>query len=627
MKADNPLFCDSTLVSVHDSKTFECNNSVFDDTAEEKPTMKGNQNGILSHSNGYKEEDSLGFPANGFANSNVHGNIEDPLACDSEDGNEFWKVPELDHSIFFDNNNEIRDSSVSDDQNVDMSKIIGDKRSGNPFACDIPSSETNEIDSASVMDDQNGGLSNIINSKRGGNPFECDTKDRDQPWNIPEYSSMIVDFLDDKETEAIDSDSPFTSHSELFENNAHLYSDKGVTDHDLPELSVCYRENNFNIVKDICMDEGVPAVDKVLTESWKDDLLNTSVSVAADEEQQSNTRESIDKASVPASVSKDSSFEDAKNIAVTHDTENEVTGALVPNGFKPSLENNANKDADKDSYLEDLMMIFGSKCTTNGKATNASEKPSSPNNAVPLEESNIKNSQRANSDGDQSAPQLDQRSFEQAILKSQTAVSAADETNNKGPASHLFNNSKEGAGASIFDVNLPKPESTKSMEDGVEKLPEDSLKSKVISVHKDGNSDDISAASQVHSAKSVDSTAGNVHEKSLESQAVTNLEDKLAGNFPPGSQGHFVDGEESFADGEASFAAIPASGSITYSGPIAYSGSVSLRSDCSTTSARSFAFPVLQNEWNSSPVRMAKAERRRLRKQKGWRQGLLCCRF
>ncbi|CAN4122011.1 unnamed protein product [Withania somnifera] len=563
------------------------------DTAEEKPTMKGNQNGILSHSNGYKEEDSLGFSANDFGNSNVHDNSKDSLSSAVKDGNEFWKVPELGDSIFFDNNNEITASSVRDDHNVDLSKIVSDIRGGNPFACDIPSSETNEINAASVVDDQNGGLSNIIHSKRGGNPFECDTKDRDQPWNIPEYNSIIVDFLDDKENEAIDSDSPFTSHSELFENNTHFYSDKDVTDHELPELTVCYRENNFNVVKDICMDEGVPAVDKVLTESGKDDQPSTSVSVAADEEQQSSRSESVDMGSTLASVSLDS---DAKNIAVTHDTEQEATGALVPNGFKPSQENNANKDADKDPYLEDLMMLFSSKCTTNGKSTNASEKPSSPNTVVRVEESNIKNSQRAKSDGDESTVQPDQKPFEQEILQSQSAVSATDETNNKDP----------GTGASILDFSSTNSESTKSTNKGVENVPEDSLMSKAISVHKDGDSDNRSAASQVHFA----STTDNAHQQHLESQNVAN------------GQGHFADGEASF-----SAAGAPISGSITYSGPISYSGSVSLRSESSTTSARSFAFPVLQNEWNSSPVRMAKAERRRLQKYKCWRQGLLCCRF
>ncbi|CAF1920006.1 BnaC02g35230D [Brassica napus] len=78
--------------------------------------------------------------------------------------------------------------------------------------------------------------------------------------------------------------------------------------------------------------------------------------------------------------------------------------------------------------------------------------------------------------------------------------------------------------------------------------------------------------------------------------------------------------------GETSFsAAEPVSGHITYSGQIVFSGSLSVRSDASTTSGRSFAFPVLQSEWNSSsPVRMAKANKKR---QKGWRDILMCCRF
>ncbi|XP_078154625.1 uncharacterized protein LOC144549930 [Carex rostrata] len=60
---------------------------------------------------------------------------------------------------------------------------------------------------------------------------------------------------------------------------------------------------------------------------------------------------------------------------------------------------------------------------------------------------------------------------------------------------------------------------------------------------------------------------------------------------------------------------------------IAYSGSLSIRSDSSTTSARSFAFPIMQNEWNSSPIKMAKADQRRYRKHRGWRSNLFCCSF
>ncbi|GAB2225955.1 hypothetical protein Droror1_Dr00021736 [Drosera rotundifolia] len=60
--------------------------------------------------------------------------------------------------------------------------------------------------------------------------------------------------------------------------------------------------------------------------------------------------------------------------------------------------------------------------------------------------------------------------------------------------------------------------------------------------------------------------------------------------------------------------------SITYMGPVSYSGNISLRSESSAGSARSFAFPVLQTEWHGSPVRMARADQRRLRKNRGWLQ-------
>ncbi|GLJ15903.1 hypothetical protein SUGI_0262730 [Cryptomeria japonica] len=59
----------------------------------------------------------------------------------------------------------------------------------------------------------------------------------------------------------------------------------------------------------------------------------------------------------------------------------------------------------------------------------------------------------------------------------------------------------------------------------------------------------------------------------------------------------------------------PISGAISYSGPIPFSGSISHRSDSSTTSTRSFAFPILAPEWNSSPVKMRQADPRYYRKK------------
>ncbi|XP_076953601.1 uncharacterized protein LOC143627724 [Bidens hawaiensis] len=71
----------------------------------------------------------------------------------------------------------------------------------------------------------------------------------------------------------------------------------------------------------------------------------------------------------------------------------------------------------------------------------------------------------------------------------------------------------------------------------------------------------------------------------------------------------------------------PVSGLVTYSGPITAYGNISHRSDESNASVRSFAFPILPNEWNSSPIRMAKADPKQSRKHRGWRQAFICCGF
>ncbi|GKU95100.1 hypothetical protein SLEP1_g8502 [Rubroshorea leprosula] len=61
--------------------------------------------------------------------------------------------------------------------------------------------------------------------------------------------------------------------------------------------------------------------------------------------------------------------------------------------------------------------------------------------------------------------------------------------------------------------------------------------------------------------------------------------------------------------------------------PFPCSSSVSIRSNSSTASSQSFAFPILQSEWNDSPVRMAKPDQKQMRKQQSWKICFLCCKF
>ncbi|KAF3632037.1 putative D-aminoacyl-tRNA deacylase-like [Capsicum annuum] len=538
--------------------------------------MTENPDEILSNSNGYKDK-SLIFTKDLLAPNGCDG-IKDSLPCETKERNEFWNIQELDDSAFFE---------------------------------DISRSNKHELRASPLKDDLNEDLSNLTSSKRHENPFACDTTDRDHPWSIPEFDdSMIVNFLDGKETGAVVSNVQFTSVSELFDTDTHLYTDKDVVECKLPGSTICYKENNYNIMKDICMDEGVPLMDKIVTESRKDDQPDSSVSVAADENQPRNTREGFDSELVSADEPKASLVASIFKISVDDHTtkEDEDTKSLVPNGFNPFVEDNNSKDADKDYYLVDMMKIFGSNGTTIEKATNISEK-----------ESDIQNSKESNFHADQSAQQPDQMPSSVEAFNSQNAVSTADETNYNGPAINFSNNSKSEAGAVTCDFNLTELASISSMAKTDKNLPEQSLRLEAVSNQKDGNSDSFSAATQVHFTNSVDSTnSSSIQGKSLDNQNVANLEYKNSGNPHLGVSGYIADGEASFS------AAGPASGLITYSGPISHSANISLRSDSSTTSARSFAFPVLQSEWNSSPVRMAHAERR---KHRGWRQRVLCCKF
>lgn len=330
--------------------------------------MTENPDEMLTHSNGCKDSKSLVLPTKDLLDSNGRDSTKDSLACEKEK-NEFWNVQELDDSVFIE---------------------------------DISRSNKLENRASPLKDDPDEAPSHLTSCKRNGNPFACDTADRDHPWSIPKFEDpIIVNFFDDKEKETVVSSTQFTSLSELFGADTHLYTDKGVLEFELPESTICYKENDYNIMKDICMDEGVPLMDKIVTESRKYDQPDSSISLAADEHQPRITREGVDSELVSSGESKASSVESAVKISVDHHTTKEDEGnkSLVPNGINPFLEDNMSKDAEKDPYL-DVMKIFGSKDTTMAKPTNISEK-----------ESDSQNFKESNSDADQSAQQANQVLF------------------------------------------------------------------------------------------------------------------------------------------------------------------------------------------------------------------------
>ncbi|KAM3398136.1 hypothetical protein P3S68_001650 [Capsicum galapagoense] len=494
---------------------------VVSDTPEDKATLKVNQNRILCHLNDNKEANSLVVPTKDLHDSNGYVGSKETLSCDTNDMDKSWEVSELYESVL---------------DNISKTK--------------------DEISVPTVEDDQNETLANRITSRRYGNPFACDKKDIDQQyWNTPELErSMIPDLIDEEENKlSTITGAPHTSGCKLFEADKKSYTEKRLKEYDLPELMVCYKESNYNSIKNICMED-----------SWNNAQPGTYVSVPADDQDQhSNTSESADTVSVPAadddqnsttSESADTELTSAggsKSSVEYENNEEKDTESPVPKYLKTTSQDEVNGDSDTATYLEDLIMIFGSSGTAKWKHTNSMLRTEGPS----IEKS-------------QQSKHPDQIPFEEVALESQNAVSAVSEASNNRPDTNVFYDSQLGFEAIVVDFNSTKPTSTSKMYQGVENIPEPRNRS---------------------------------------------FRDLL------------LDTQGYLADGEASFSALGRqSGWIIKSRRISSFGSIS---DSSTTSSGSFTFPILESEWNSSPIRMGEVGSGHFRKHRSWKQGILCCRF
>ncbi|KAJ1400870.1 hypothetical protein SESBI_29169 [Sesbania bispinosa] len=318
-----------------------------------------------------------------------------------------------------------------------------------------------------------------------------------------------------------------------FENSVDVYMDKTVTECEA-EL-VCYKESNYHVVKDICVDEGVLSKHKVMFESNIDEKAYSFFpSECFENKEKLKDSTGINELNLPATVESDQA-------SANHDQ---------PMDLKHKTE----------GVTENLI----------GKVNKEVVLPEDKQDSVPSDDKGEKVSVE---------PELHSQSedsnnmVEEAVLASPALVLTVGESNSNSVV--LENRSI------TYQFDPPAPADCGKMEChqvGSCKCNETQHTSKLVELQ----SDDQAITSQIR---------------------------------------HSL--------GESSFSAVvgTVSSRISYSGPVPYSGSISLRSDSSTTSTRSFAFPVLQSEWNSSPVRMAKADRRHYRKHRGWRRSLLCCRF
>ncbi|KAH6823133.1 18S pre-ribosomal assembly protein gar2-like protein [Perilla frutescens var. hirtella] len=475
--------------------------------------------------------------------------------------------------------------------------------------------------------------------------LSSDSSDIDKEQRSSEHESLdtVEEFADCNGSDSRDSSSP-------------LFTDKNVMECDLPELEVCYKEMDCQILKDICVDEGRPQKDVNVIESCKDEEPGCLFPQPPND---------IDHCEAEEDSSLDADSFTADQCGSSKELNSQERLDSCP---EDSLEKDTVKQCETENAVETVEAYFDAT----GKAENdSSEDDSLVDRKLPIEDIDTQSS--LGLDAGNKVVQVPDQILNQEAEPKSPASSSAEAGGGTGEdvqASCLLYNSKVENGSITFNFSSPEgavpgncmtedvEEQSADSEDvhkdvNAENLPE-AMEEKVqctsdrvgdsnkqCLINDEGNSDGGPVTSYVQSVRIEDSSCGNDHEGSPEHkqeksddvsidapvQSPTNespapTNDVLAsepnapnhegmdsGDVPVVSQLQQDLGETSFS----------AASMITYSGPIAFSGSLSHRSDGSTTSGKSFAFPVLQSEWNSSPVRMAKADRRHFRKHKGWR--------
>lgn len=118
------------------------------------------------------------------------------------------------------------------------------------------------------MNDQNG-ISSHPNGYERVAPLSTELKNENGYRKAPEHDVYedVDDFTSCNEEAAKESFASSGAHTEMSHADSTVYTDKNVLESDLPELIVCYKDSIFHAVKDICVDDGMPAENKCPTEN------------------------------------------------------------------------------------------------------------------------------------------------------------------------------------------------------------------------------------------------------------------------------------------------------------------------------------------------------------------------
>lgn len=405
--------------------------------------------------------------------------------------------------------------------------------------------------------------------------------------------------------------SPPSRKSGLARRETDIYSEDNVTEFELPDVITrfTFKDDACHIVKDICIDDGTHSLGKVLVASNEDVRLSSGFNHSVSNGSYSPTKGMTENATEITDY----------HGPITHGSESSLVGV------HPTL-------ATDDDAVQSLS---GSSLTDGGSTV-----------AVSLSEANIKqlrplqefardpwkvDPSKLSSINDQKpsfvCQKIDQGTLEEGNSTAKDVRCSVEEAFQSIEL-------KRSPNSDVGVITLHCDSRVASSEGSKEKTDHQAAQDQYIPKHEatldntcKGKIDQVAQDQYIlkHDEETLGSASkGKIVHQAAQDQYILKHEEADLDSATTSSRRSFVH----LGHGDLNFYG-PASLSVptTSSGHIQYSGSTSLRSDSSTTSARSFAFPILQSEWNSSPVKMAKADRRNLRKHRGWRMGLLCCRF
>ncbi|KAF3431629.1 hypothetical protein FNV43_RR26360 [Rhamnella rubrinervis] len=410
------------------------------------------------------------------------------------------------------------------------------------------------------------------------------------------------------------------------ENDSQFYMDKSVMECELPEFLVCYKESDNHAIKDICIDDGVPSKDKVLFESSANEKAGCTFVFLEKDQNKQLIKEQADIHIPDKLKSSVNSEKHPVNLCELRD--------LMQRDDADNLNGN---DVSKEKFFPGNVLSLGELEIDKSHSIYTSKEGIAAEQQTFQITSEITNP--VNTSLVSAVEESNKRSEE--ALPSTASVSVDEELNNSILGNEFSYDSMVENGSITFDFDSLAPVAIANDEhpqNGDSKCAEtqnkslvndDTLDTRVISSQAqedlaplnatcassqvqhvvakeecpqngvpgsfgtsdtsmaDGTSGTEAVSGQIQHGIAREECPQTVVCGCCETQNMAIVEDLISGSQPVSSRFQYGLGESSFS---ASSGPLPSH--INFSGPIPYSGNISHRSDSSTTSTRSFAFPV-----------------------------------